>query len=551
MRVLFGYSLAALLALAVAVSARNPAAETVDDGRTDSGQTLQPAGSNSPARAETTWIFDANFEDFTGDNWGIQDLGLPGDELTGWYTTDRSGGRPQGVYWHTDSFMAYPDGTPPDTSMWCGTCEGTECWAQPCGYGNDWSQHLVREFDLTEYSGEPIVLEFMQQYAMEKDYDYGYLDVSDDSGSTWTTLNWTCNPGYVTGIRIDWDDPYGRPFVSLGLDQYGGDVILLRWRVESDGALSSEDQPLDSQYGHSVYAGAWFIDEVGILVGADSTEVFRADFENASDPDNAGWLASTPPLGETGVVWQREYNPPTGNDSIPYEQTGWMLTAVDSTDHQMADSQKTWLYSPIITLSGVDTVYVRITGWREFGGGDRVSLYVVYSDSMDCIGVGWDTKEYIGSIDEGPEWGSWAFQTRNSDALSYARFLLRSWSPTPTNHKSGLYINRFRVGVLGEPTEATQAEPDPRVSALSLDIFPNPTLGQTEFAIGGAVSSTELLIYNLRGELVRRLESSVANASKISWDGASEDGHRMPSGLYFVRARSGDQVTTSKLVILH
>jgi hypothetical protein len=69
MKVLLGYSLAILHALAINVSARKPTAETIADDRADSSNALQPAGTNLSARVETTWIFDADFEDFEGDDW--------------------------------------------------------------------------------------------------------------------------------------------------------------------------------------------------------------------------------------------------------------------------------------------------------------------------------------------------------------------------------------------------------------------------------------------------------------------------------------------------
>src|SRR4030042_5569192 len=49
-----------------------------------------PDGRSSPARAETLWIFDADFEDTLGDN-------------AGWTSTDRSGVQGQENYWHIDT----------------------------------------------------------------------------------------------------------------------------------------------------------------------------------------------------------------------------------------------------------------------------------------------------------------------------------------------------------------------------------------------------------------------------------------------------------------
>ena len=202
--VAIGCTLAVLLA--VGVSARKPTGELVERKHNPADQMNQPVEASASARAETTWIFDADFEDLTGDNYGIHDLGEPGDSQTGWYTTDRSGGIPQGIYWHKDTLYAYRDGEAPDTSMWCGTCDGTECWLYDCGYGNEWRQDLTKEVDLSAHEGDTITLRFRQQFNLEIWYDFGYLDVSADSGSNWTTELAVDNPGFGgPGVGQSWN----------------------------------------------------------------------------------------------------------------------------------------------------------------------------------------------------------------------------------------------------------------------------------------------------------------------------------------------------------
>jgi hypothetical protein len=71
---------------------------------------------------ETLWIFDADFEDLSGDN-------------LGWLSYDTSGTLEHVNYWHKDTIHrwsqdpAHPLG---DSTWWCGTY-GNSCWRQPNG----------------------------------------------------------------------------------------------------------------------------------------------------------------------------------------------------------------------------------------------------------------------------------------------------------------------------------------------------------------------------------------------------------------------------------
>jgi hypothetical protein len=298
--------------------------------------------------ADTTWIFDADFEDLTGDNWGIHDLGQPGDSLTGWYTQDRSGtALPIENHWHLDTLNSYKDGTPPDSSMWCGTCNHScsASWIQQCGYGNNWTDYLTLEIDLTGYS--LLELSFRQIFAMEHDYDYGYVDVSTDDGQSWVTKAYYHNPGFAEqpGIRqFDWDGAVNHPTIDL---MPIGEPTIIRWRFESDGGLSSKDYE-DIPPSYAVTDGAWYIDEVEITAGGVLT-VFEEDFDDGDD----GWVHDPiPGENQVGAVFRRAYAPTTGLGFDCQYPGGWMLVATDSLLNRRVDYQICRLTAPSVDISG-------------------------------------------------------------------------------------------------------------------------------------------------------------------------------------------------------
>jgi hypothetical protein len=83
--------------------------------------------------------------------------------------------------------------------------------------------------------------------------------------------------------------------------------------------------------------------------------------------------------------------------------------------------------------------------------------------------------------------------------------------------------------------------------------YPNPFNADThiEFTLAKA-GQTTLKIYNTTGQLVRTLVDEHMSAShhKVRWDGRSENGELVASGVYFYRLASGTFAETKKMTFL-
>jgi len=145
--------------------------------------------------------------------------------------------------------------------------------------------------------GDLVELEFDQRYAMERNYDYGYVEVSGDGGGTWTTLAAYNNTGFQgAGVPHNWNHPTDGHVVH-DISTYAGIPIELRFRFESDIAYSSQDQYDNSQ--HSVKDGAWQLDN--ITIKQNGSPIFYDDSESG----NMGWVHDPlPPAGQTGVRFE-------------------------------------------------------------------------------------------------------------------------------------------------------------------------------------------------------------------------------------------------------
>ncbi len=399
------------------------------------------------SRAETLWIFDADFEDLLGDN-------------AGWIAQDRSGTLAVENYWHKDTIRINGFEWLGDSTWWCG--KNDPCWRQPRGYGNDWYQLLYREFPevpLHTDPGDTLILEYDQRVAMESEYDYGYTDVSTDGGQTWTTVKVVDNPGFAgtPGISQDWDsiNPLAPGHVVIDLGDYAGQEISIRFRFESDMAYSSQDQ-YDNPPRHSVLDGAWQLDNIALYNTHPSGGVpFWLD--DCESPGDNGWVHDgIPAHGQAGVTfWRGLYGTDiwTNRPFTCDEQSGWMYAAVDPLTSRMVDGEYAWLSSPTINIAGATKLVAQWDMWVDLPRPTEDIFNLSLSSSDDgCI------HYPSGFVDEdpgwwygGPFWGTW---TDDWDAFAGNDSLLVRWelwnsddTPPGVEHMGGIFINRQRVGI--------------------------------------------------------------------------------------------------------
>jgi len=489
------------------------------------------------ARAETLWIFDADFEDLVGDN-------------AGWTTYDRSGTLAVPNHWHKDTIRINGFTHLGDSTWWCGKYD--PCWRQPRGYGNDWVDVLERHFDEASAlaPGTALSFEYDQRVAMEKDYDYGYVDISVDSGYSWTTLSVVTNPGFVgtPGSSQDWDstNPVAGGHNTLDLSGYSGFEFDLRFRFESDGAYSSQDQYDES--GHPVLDGAWQLDNFHLWVDEEPPQ--NLFFDDCESPGDNGWMhGDIPGSGQAGVVFERRFESFGG-------RTGWMMAAYDTTAGGMVDEQFCWLWSPPIDVSGAPTLMGRFEGWFDLpsGSDDLVSLWLATSDEPGCLQGQGGIEPVWGPTYGGPfwmqieqEWGAYS----GNDWLGLDFHL---WNTEPSiSHGVGFVLDRVRVGV---PLE-TGAPDEGAAGVMLARAHPNPFGERTTVGYSIATRAhVNVRVVDVSGRVVRTLVDRTVEQGEHSlvWDGRTDSGERAASGVYFVRLESFDgsrtEGATRKLILL-
>ena len=123
---------------------------------------------------------------------------------------------------------------------------GGYCWWS--NYGDTISTTLTREFDLSGL--QQATLSYTAWYSIEEDWDYAYVQVSTDGGSTWEILQGALSstdnpslnvygPGY-TGESRGWVSD------SVDLTGYAGRSVLIRFHYVTDDAITGTGICIDS-----------------------------------------------------------------------------------------------------------------------------------------------------------------------------------------------------------------------------------------------------------------------------------------------------------------
>jgi len=556
-------SSAALAAILVGIcvvlpSGHAPASASLATGSSSAGSIV------SAGRADTLWIFDADFETLGGCNEGIGDLGQEGDESTGWFTFDFSEHPSIGSQWHRDGFHAYPDGDAPDVSYWCGRPEA--CWPT-AGYGDNWRQLLWRDVDLTSVTSGSVELSFRQRVGLESGYDYGYVDLAvidgGQPGNFETVYSVSNVPfGSTPGSQVDWDhwDPsLAHPAVDISA--WAGHAVRLRWRLESDEAYSSE-RWMHCNTHSGLEDGGWYIDEVAVK--HDGDVVFYADFEDSLAPGNTGWETADGAREQAGIVWQRVSADSVAAAPSRPRSSDWVVAAVDPQTGQAKDGQWATIVTPPFGISGIadyDDMVLELTGYFDLPteADTYIRMRVSTGDSADCLGSrssfcealsqpvffgGWQTvafplqPEYVGAMLSGSHMRLSIDQVRSSIGGVPA---------------AGLALDRLRVGTTGEIGTSVPSGSPQAHSALSLAAVSPFAPGGLLCSVHGLTGPAVVDVMDPAGRRVRRVAEVGAGDSRgvdVQWDGLSADGRPVAQGLYFVRVESEGSVLTAKTVVL-
>jgi immune inhibitor A len=138
-------------------------------------------------------------------------------------------------------------------------------------------------------------------YVIEEDWDYGFVEVSTDGGSTWNEQKVFDESGAEVSTPDGYSDPNGR-MGDYGNKKYGLTGATEEWQHQYVDLTPFAGQSVQVRLRYATDAAfqerGWFADDLSVT--ADGTEVWTDDVENGAN----GWTAATGTWTDTtGAGW--------------------------------------------------------------------------------------------------------------------------------------------------------------------------------------------------------------------------------------------------------
>ncbi len=111
----------------------------------------------------------------------------------------------------------------------------------------------------------------------------------------------------------------------------------------------------------------------------------------------------------------------------------------------------------------------------------------------------------------------------------------------------GVFIDDFSIG------EGTQVDDDPEFEPGVLYAFPNPVFSGEILNIAFSLpdyNDFSVKIYNIKGQFVKKIDAGNNQNNMVYWDLKDKNKKRVSSGLYFIKAKSGNVILTKKVVVI-
>ena len=166
------------------------------------------------------------------------------------------------------------DASPPgDEHMW---------WSNR---GDDANSRLTRRFDLSALApGAPVTLTAAMWWAIEENYDYGYVMASHDG------VKWEILPGQHTRTADPSGNNWGAGYTGHSINE---PAAISGWVTETFDLSAYAAGPVWVQFNYvtddAVNASGWFVDQIAVT-SANSVTDSEVDVEETSGWQSEGWL---------------------------------------------------------------------------------------------------------------------------------------------------------------------------------------------------------------------------------------------------------------------
>ncbi|HPT72691.1 MAG TPA: T9SS type A sorting domain-containing protein [Candidatus Cloacimonadota bacterium] len=310
---------------------------------------------------------------------------------------------------------------------------------------------------------------------------------------------------------------------------------------------------------------------IGLNGGVRYTHMVIGDFNNDTWDEiylyrnyngiglqTSSYYLNTPlhaPIENFGTHISSAYGPATTNGTVTLQNILMDKINADSEpdcELVMHFQSKTNKYGPLSTF---DKIY-------NFDTNMHFSLIDSLSGSNNVSTTNYFTSIATGDFDNDGQ-DELGLQLKTSDEDGYGLISIYKLGSGYNGNSPGYYhmhiepgqdmIASFNAYLTGETGRGQESpEVSPMVFSLKQN-YPNPFVKNTKIEFSLAQDSKiSLLIYNIKGQLVRQLvnETKAVGSHTIDWDGTNMQESRVASGIYFYRLDNGKKVITKKMLLL-
>jgi hypothetical protein len=536
LRTQHGFAAIALIVLAVLTPSTSRAAfEKTIVKETKDVFSVGPRPDFTPAAVETTIRHQVFYSDMEGD-------------MSGWNVIDYRAGQPDG--WHVVSGTHSCVGN----AWWC----GAPGFTHGDGYDNNWVQILRTNvpINLTGSSGNKLTFKYRMQ--SEYAYDWGWVMIRDGNpASAWDTLaSYSGDFGSsCSNASIDIPDSWTtRP-----------QPIQLQFLFGSDLTVSTADSA-------GAFTG-WSIDDVKITATGNIVKFFD-DMESGTSQ----WAAYS---ADPGAHWHLEGGPET----TPTADCFFLFTNVwvpfqGSLYGNVPDFTDAMITTPHMDLEGVfrggvSSLRLQFDQWVDLPSDNAMywSLWIQGSNDLvnwtpwqnalnplvfsggtpQCIENSFITFDPYNTnrtgVQPGTKYIRLGFRLRDEKQTSQEGAVVRQGLLT-----EGIYFDNIGVYYVYTITGVEPVASVPRSERATLaKVFPNPFNPSTtiEFSVPSAGPAL-VRIFDVQGKAVATVvkESLSAGVYRVRWDGTSDEGRTLSSGVYFARLESPGGRDSKRLLMI-
>lgn len=490
---------------------------------------------STPAVAETTIRHQIFFDDLEG-------------SVNGWGVVNFRAGQPDA--WHIVSGAHSCVGN----AWWCGQSGFT----YGDGYDNDWVQKLTTNVPITLNGTSANKLTFKYRCQTENSFDYVWVLLKGGAaGAKWDTL---------ASYSGDFGTSCNSATISIS-DSFTTvtQPVTLMFLFGSDLTVSTADS--------SAPATGFTLDDVKITAQGNNVRFFD-DMEAGSSK----WVHESP---NPGPLWHIENAPGTSlpascfflssNLWVPFQGNGFGMVP------EFVDAMLT---TPAMNIAGVfspntptTALRVQMDNWINLPAENNVRWQLWIQGSQD--GVTWTPWRSISarlsglspqctegayitidpyntsqtSIQPGTPWMRLGFRLRDERALNDDPGPLRLGYLT-----EGLYLDDIGVYYVYTIAGVETVDGAPADSRLAIrKVFPNPFNPSTkiEFSVPKE-APVSVRVFDVQGRAVATLidKSMAPGLYRVAWNGKTDAGHSLASGIYFAQIQSGASRQSVRLTML-